>query len=248
MIIDYENKYLFVGLPFSGSSAISKELVENYGAQTAFHKHCNVPFLIKKRSDINIASYKIFAVVRDPLDILYSIYSKIVANAHEMYSRQDFFIENGGDVSVEQRKMYQKVRGMSFERFLLYKYRFIPYDNVLSLNQSHITHFLRFGSLSEDFDLMLKTIGLKQKRQLPHYNQTLKKQIDLEGLREQRAVQNIFAPFYFYNSRFFLEQKYLKADFLKSFTYKMLRSARDARWLKMDERRSKRTKTADYWD
>ena len=30
MIISHKHKYIFIGLPFSGSSAISKELIEEY--------------------------------------------------------------------------------------------------------------------------------------------------------------------------------------------------------------------------
>ena len=65
MIISHKNKYIFIGLPMTGSSAISKELIEYYGGESIYMKHTNIPYLIKK-TNINIKDYYVFGVYRDP--------------------------------------------------------------------------------------------------------------------------------------------------------------------------------------
>ncbi len=50
MIISSKYRYIFVGLPYSGSSAISKELVEHYDGEVLFHKCLNRGAFVGERA------------------------------------------------------------------------------------------------------------------------------------------------------------------------------------------------------
>lgn len=86
MIISHKYKYIFIGLPFSGSSAISKELIELYDGESIFMKHTNIQAILNTKK-IDISKYFVFAVYRDPLDITRTTYSKYLNNAKGVYTR-----------------------------------------------------------------------------------------------------------------------------------------------------------------
>ena len=71
MIISFKYKYIFVGLPNSGSSAISKELIENYSGESIKKKHSGIPYFILNNK-IDMKDYFVFGVYRDPIDISFS--------------------------------------------------------------------------------------------------------------------------------------------------------------------------------
>jgi hypothetical protein len=95
-----------VGLPFSASSAISKELLECYDGELILSKHANIPSLLRQMPEIDIAQYSIFAVVRDPVDIAWSKYNKILTDAYGAHTSPDYFIENGGWVTKRVRDRF----------------------------------------------------------------------------------------------------------------------------------------------
>ncbi len=203
MIIDFEKKYIFVGLPFSASSAISKELTEIYNGQTILAKHTNIPSLIKERPDINIKDFYIFAVVRDPIEIVLTKYNKLITNAHEVYTKPEFWIENGGFVSKKARNLYKLAteNNWSFEDYVRNVYKVLPYDNDLTLNAPYLTSFIRFNNLAEDFKKCLSEIGIEPVRDLPTYNKTKKVVSDVE--LDEKLISYVFGPFYNHHKRFF---------------------------------------------
>lgn len=203
MIIDHVKKYIFIGLPFSASSAISKELIEQYGGKPLLSKHANIPSLLKERPDININDYYIFAVARDPVDFCFTLYNKYLTNPYETYTDPKHFIENGGFVSKSARKTYHKTqeKKWSFEEFLKNKYRFHPYDSDLSINKPYINGIIRFSHLSEDFKKCLQEIGIEPVRDLPLYNKTTK--LAKENTISENMKRKIFGPYYWYNKQFY---------------------------------------------
>ena len=62
-----KKKYIFVGLSCSGSTSVSKELIEMYGGKKVFHKHCNLDFAIKELN-LNPKDFFIFFVARCPIE------------------------------------------------------------------------------------------------------------------------------------------------------------------------------------
>jgi len=176
MIISHKHKYIFIGLPFSGSSAISKELIEHYDGELLMAKHTNINHLLKSKN-INIQDYFVFAVYRDPIDILNTAYSKFVNNSKGVFTNKKFFLENGGHVSIRKRRLFKKIQEehLTFYQFISTSLKNIPYDNVFSLNEPYLNYVINFENLSENFKYALSHIEIKPKRDLPVYNKTSKK-------------------------------------------------------------------------
>ena len=61
MIISHKHKFLFIGLPFSASSAISKELHLQYEGESLLRKH-SLYYEFKKGATKKELEYFVFAV------------------------------------------------------------------------------------------------------------------------------------------------------------------------------------------
>lgn len=196
MIVDFKRKYIFIGLPHSASSAISKELLQMYGAEPLFHKHANIPLLLRERPDIDISDYFVFAVIRDPVEIVFSVYNKLLTNPNDRYTDPKSFLENGGHVNRNTRKLYSMVHdeGLSFEGYVRMKYRYLPYDNDLSINAKYLTEVIHFETIAEDFKRCLLQMGIAPVRDLPLFNKTNKVASCSELPRG--LVNSVFGPFY----------------------------------------------------
>jgi len=243
MIISHKHKYIFIGLPFSGSSAISKELIELYDGESIFAKHTNIQAILDAK-EIDISKYFVFAVYRDPLDITRTTYSKYLNNAKEVYTNKKFLKENGGHVSRKAVRCYNYIQSnkISFQGYIRYKYRgFIPYDFVFSINEEYLNFQINFESLNEDFKLALLKIGIEPIRDLPIYNKTENK-IDIDG-----SIKHIvFEPYYLRKQNVFETlNKFKMRILLMQILYHILHPIRKYKWLKMDKART--VKTDEYF-
>jgi len=236
MIISHKHKYIFIGLPFSASSAISKELLELYDGQSVFSKHTNIQAVLKSR-DINIEEYFVFAVYRDPIDICKSIYSKYINNSKGVYTDDKYLIQNGGHISRKSINMYHYIQSenLSFNSFLkLNNKLFLPYDNVFSINEKFLNFKIDFNSLSDDFELALNKIGIKQVREIPVYNKTKDKK-NIENIEQL----DMFQPYYKRNESLFKSLKSLKFNYIMmKIAYHLVHPLRKYKWLKADKNRS----------
>jgi hypothetical protein len=200
MIINQNKKFIFVGLPFSACSAISKELLERYGCQTLLHKHASIPALLATRPDINVKKFEIIAVVRDPIETALTLYHWLKDNRYEHFTKPENFVENGGTVTRRYRKLYYKIQknNMTFEQYLEYCFRFIPYDGLLSENAKFLTRIIRYEKLQDDFRICFSGLGLKIDRDLPSYNETENKSIDC-NIDQQKLIR-YFGPYLLHNA------------------------------------------------
>jgi hypothetical protein len=237
MIISHKHKYIFIGLPFSASSAISKELIELYDGDPLYHKHSNIPLLIKKSPDIQIKDYLIFAVVREPLEMVFSVYNKFLTNPHNTFTDSKYFIENGGFVSKKARENYQwfQHNKPTFKEFLVKRYKYIPYDNNLSINSEYINEFIRFEHLNEDFHRIINTIGLKPKRDLPLYNRT-KKIYDNKDEVSQSEYMSFFGMHKWMNRGFYNYGMSNKPPFINRVYFHFFQKIRFYKIMKYDLR------------
>ena len=80
MIISHKYKFLFIGLPFSASSAISKELHLQYDGEPYLRKH-SLYHEFEKVATKREKEYFVFAVLRNPMQIAVTVYEKMRANA-----------------------------------------------------------------------------------------------------------------------------------------------------------------------
>ena len=234
MVISHKYKYIFIGLPFGASSAITRELMHNYDGESLFDKHANIPVLLKAKPEINIKDYFVFVVVRDPIEMSFTHYNKFLTNAYQVFTDPQYFIENGGFVDKASRNFYHKFheKKRSFEDFLKMKYRYRPYDNNLSLNAKYLNGWIDFDNLNEDFQKILKQIGVPVLRELPMYNRTKKVSTDKEI--SPALKRKIFGPFLNYNKQLFPGEKDLTVSAFDKFIFKVFKTIRDRKILNYD--------------
>jgi len=200
MIVNYDKKFIFVGVPFSACSAISKELIEHYQCEALLHKHANIPALLLARPDINIKDFEIIAVIRDPVAASVTLYHWLKDNRNEHFTKAENFFENGGTVIRRHRMLYATIQkqNMTFQQYLDHCFRFVPYDGLLSENINFLTKTIRYDHLQDDFRTCFSALGLEIDRDLPAYNQTANKE-DSFGVDEQRLAK-YFGPYLLYNA------------------------------------------------
>jgi len=221
MIISKKNKYIFIGHPSSGGTAIMNELIENYDGKTLYHKHCNYPALINNSDIKNLSDYYVFGVVRDPIDKAFSEYCKIKYNSRNQYTNKDLFIENGGNVSKKMREVYQDIKKLhSFEEYLRYRYSIKLYHDWVTINAPYLNGIIRFNNLSHDFKSTLKHLKIEIKRDLPYINKTNKK--DSEMKIDEKLKHKIFGPYYNFNNHLFNIKYQKKVPFFSSMYYNIL--------------------------
>lgn len=244
MIISYKHKYIFIGLPQCGSSAISKELIENYDGERFFHKHSNIPIVLEERDDIDLDEYCIFAVVRRPEELAFTHYNKLISNANGVYTNQEFYIENGGFVKPAQRAFYQKFihsKSRGFDDYLKMKYKHLFYDNNLSINKRFLTNVIDFNRLNEGFKEVLKSLDIEIIRDLPIYNKTNKQLNKMELSQELR--NSVFGPFYTFNKKYFENVDDFHVPKYKKVLFAIFQKIRYQKVLRVDRKFSNNKKT-----
>ena len=95
MIISHKHKFLFIGLPFSASSAISKELYLRYEGKPFLAKH-SIYYEFKKIATKEEKDYFVFAVLRNPMEIATTVYEKMKSNEKGNFTNPQHFLKTGG--------------------------------------------------------------------------------------------------------------------------------------------------------
>ncbi len=186
MIISDEHKYVFVELPWTASTAISKELREHYGGRRVLRKHSSYREFLKYASPEQ-KKYFVFSGVRNPLDELVSVYVKYVTDHRANYTN------NKNWVTRRKKRRYEWVQENtpSFAQFFLRFYH-LPLENWSSLDHHHFDYVYRLENLQEDFAEILRRIGLQPMRSLPVVHRT-------EG---KAAGQSYYKPETYKRARF----------------------------------------------
>lgn len=210
MVISHKHKYVFVGIPFSASSSITKELITNYQGESILNKHSNIQTLIKE-TNININDYIVFGVYRSPHKILISRYNKRRNNPDNRFTDPKFLIENGGHVSKKAQKMSKLIRegNLSFAQFMNLSFHIVPYDNEFTMNAPFFNFIIDFDNLESDFIKVLNLIGLEPGKKLNKINITNKRD-DFSYQLSDSFHSKYFAPFLHYNSKYiprYIKQK-----------------------------------------
>lgn len=172
MIVSRRHRYVFVELPHTGSSAISRELLELYDGRRILWKHAYYHQFLD-RAGPEERRYFVFSCIRNPLDEAVSIFLKYKNDHKGNYSTPARWKRNGGWVSDAEIRRYEFIhsRGADFPAFLQAFYR-MPYDNWSSLDHHRFDFVIRFEHLQKDFGAALRRIGLESKRPLPARNPT----------------------------------------------------------------------------
>ena len=199
MIISHKYQFLFIGLPFSASSAISKDLNLNYEGKPLLRKHSLYNDFISVATKEEM-EYFVFAVLRNPMEIAVTVYEKMRANAKGNFTNPDLFIENGGHITRKQRDVFKFINEKN-ATFQQYFKRFFkkPYDNLASITIHNCDYVIRYENIGDDYLKALKKTGVKNPKPLPAANQTVGKDRSFldyytEEIKDQTI--SVFGPFF----------------------------------------------------
>jgi hypothetical protein len=198
MIISHKYKYLFIEIPHTASTAISRELCKNYDGIPMLRKHAHY-YDFQKVANIEEKTYFVFAGIRNPLDEAVSIYYKFKNNHKKNYTNPKRLAKHGGHVSNAEIRRFKFIQntGADFPTYFKKYYR-LPYNNINRMSFKHCDFIIRFENLQEDFSKALELIGIKQKRPLPQVNKTSDKKADFLSYYSPEIVEQakrVFGPF-----------------------------------------------------
>ena len=231
MIISKEHKYIFIGIPFSGSTAISSELCLLYGGEPILNKHANIQML--HGSGLDLSSYTVAAVLRNPVDTLRTYYYKLKSPPDGYYNEARFNVEQGGHIRKKDRKRYAAVQAgnLTFTQFIN-RYHRLPYDTFFSLNKPYLNCIIRFADLNNSFRAFLLQCGIEPQRDLPVMNRSEAKRA--AGI-EDEPLPLCFQPF-IYESRDLLGMDIPRPNFFYYQLYRSLKPLRFAHWTRRDRK------------
>ena len=198
MIVSHKYKFLFIGLPFSASSAISKELHLEYDGEPYLRKH-SLYHEFENVATKSELEYFVFSVLRNPMEIAVTVYEKMKANSKGNFTNTALFSENGGHISKQQRQRFNYIKdnNSSFQQYFK-KFHQKPYDNLSSLTIDNCDFVIRYENIAEDYLLALKKAGVNNLRPLPVVNKTVGKNKEILAYYtddiKDRAI-SIFGPF-----------------------------------------------------
>ncbi|GAB4293352.1 MAG: hypothetical protein Kow0098_14160 [Ignavibacteriaceae bacterium] len=198
MIISHKNKYLFVELPFTGSTAISAELCENYDGISILKKHSRYHEFLQVAEEKE-KNYFVFSCIRNPMDAVVSAFYKKKYNHGDRFTTKTEWKKYGGSLSNKDLRIYNDIKKNNME-FVDYfkKYFHLPYDNWSRLAHKEFDFIIKFENIESDFEKVLSLMNLKMKRPLPVKNKTVSKNvryIDLFIPEIRKRAVNIFGPF-----------------------------------------------------
>lgn len=166
MVISDLNRYIFVEVPQTASTALAAELIENYGGRRIFRKHTDYLEFYRSASKEE-RNYRILATVRNPLDIVVSKFVKARDDHRNRYgSSREHNAPWGYRFRPEAREFaFISRHGPNFDAYVR---KFYPrlYNSRACLLPDH-AHVLRFERLNEDFAKWLNALGLRLVRPLP---------------------------------------------------------------------------------
>ena len=198
MIISYKYKFLFIGLPFSASSAISKELHKEYEGKPYLKKH-SLYHEFEKNSTEEEKKFFVFAVLRNPMEIAVTIYEKMKSNSKGNFTNPELFTENGGHINKKQREQFNYIHNnnASFQEYFT-KFFKKPFDTFGSTSLDKCDYIIRYENITQDYKTALKKAGIKNPKALPIANKTSGKKKDLSEYYTkeiQSLALFVFGPF-----------------------------------------------------
>ncbi|NNC82802.1 MAG: sulfotransferase family 2 domain-containing protein [Flavobacteriales bacterium] len=202
MIISSKYRYLFIELPLTASTAIAKELTENYAGQTRHYKHATYRTFLKSATDEE-KSYFTFIGIRNPLDQAVSHYYKYLNDHKGKYSnpqprrsgRVKYWLNERGH---QKRYRFIHEQKADFAQFFL-KFYTRPYLDWSLMDQERMDSVIRFEHIQEDFQATLEAIGIEAVRPLPIVNQTRSKEKTFweyyDSLELRVRAARVFGPY-----------------------------------------------------
>lgn len=196
MIYSEKNNYLFVELPHTASTAISRELRDLYDGKAILRKHAFYHEFVKNYNSDPDKLF-IFSGIRNPMDEVVSIYFKYKTDHLGTVINKDDPNKRIENVSRAARKRYIFTKENSGFDAYLKKFYKVPYDNWSSLDHKKFNYVMRFEDLQDEFKRVLDLIGIQQVRPLPFLNKTREKKDYLSYYSPEirQHAKYVFCPF-----------------------------------------------------
>ena len=198
MIISHKFKYLFVALPLTGSTAISKELCEQYDGVSILDYHATYLDFLRVATEEE-KKYFVFSGIRNPLDVAVSTYFKYKQDHKGWFTNPEKLKQDNMIVRLKKKVEFGFVQkndpdfATFFKRFYA-----VPYNNWSSLSHKNIDYIIRFENITNDFAQGLRLIGIEQKRPLPVSNKTSVKENNYLTYYSPEIIpraKRVFGPF-----------------------------------------------------
>ncbi|HEX6475569.1 MAG TPA: hypothetical protein VF114_10845 [Candidatus Limnocylindria bacterium] len=198
MVISHLHRYLYVEVPRTGSSAISRELRENYDGEQILRKHASYRDFMREATP-DEQTYFTFSGVRNPLDVAVTRYVHIKQNSKDHFTDAHHVRIRNSLASRLERRIYAWMQetNADFETFLR-RWYFLPWDTWTSLDHRRMDLVIRFESLADDFATAIQRIGLEPVRPLPVVNATPGKDRDFASYYTPAARKRaawVFGPY-----------------------------------------------------
>lgn len=208
MVIDRKHKFIFIELPLTATSAISKEIRDQYGSEPFLYKHATYSKFLQKASEEE-KKYATIGSMRIPLDQTVSMYFKY-KNDKELDERfttgKNKFARRNGKflrklLSFNRHKSradFVTKNNADFEQYFLKFFKW-PYSNWSILDHKNFDHIIRFENLADDYRNVFNSVGLPLTRDLPQSNKTPGRSKDFwsyyESDKVKRRAKFVFGPF-----------------------------------------------------
>jgi hypothetical protein len=178
VIISHEYRYVFVEMPHTASTAISKELCDNYKGLSILQKHTHYHEFLRGASE-DERKYFVFAGMRNPLDIIVTRYFKLKTNHGGFFTNPDHWRKNGGHVNGRAVREYRFIQERSADFQAYFRgFHWYPFDSWGCPSPADFDFVIRYENLQADFSEFTKRIGIAQIGPLPLVNKTAERQDD----------------------------------------------------------------------
>ncbi len=153
MIISDENRYLFVELPLTGTSAISNELCRLYGGERILKKHSTYETFLAQAGP-HQREYFSFSCIRNPMDAVVSQYFKLKTDHFNFAEPDKMAKRNRLNRLIYARRRLDQLRFIrdndaDFATYFLKFFR-SPYSNWSVLSHHNLDFIIRFEGLEKD--------------------------------------------------------------------------------------------------
>jgi hypothetical protein len=238
MVIDHRHRFIFVELPLTATSAISKEIREQYGCEPFLNKHATYDDFLRKATPEEKA-YRSIGSVRNPLDQTVSMYFKYKNDLDERFStgrkRPGKWLRKSLARNRDKvRYSYIIDNNASFEDYFMHFFKW-PYSNWSIVHHKKFDHIIRFEHLVDDYRKVFTDLGLPITRDLPQANKTPEKKSDFWSYYESDAAKRrakfVFGPFMrYWGYSFPADWNHIKEPFYAQWLYAMGNIVRKLYW------------------
>jgi hypothetical protein len=194
MIISDIHNYLFIELPRTGTSAISKELIQNYEGKEILTKHATYKEFLRIATPEQ-KNYYVFSCVRNPIDRMVSFYVKCKTGFYDNRFDKDYKMRYFDKYYLIPRVKFIKENNSTFCQYLK-KFHKWPYVDWSVLDHNRFNNLIRFENLNKDFIKVLTELGIEVKRDLPKVNATSEKKDFTYYLDSKcmNTIDKVFGP------------------------------------------------------